>query len=107
MRRFDDDPAGSVIQPKAPRFRGKVRVLVGPVNSSATFQFALTMQESKLGTLVGQPTGGNRRGINGGAFYFLRLPNSGIEVDLPLVALFPVREEEDRGVEPDEVNERQ
>ena len=102
MRRFDDDPAGSVIQPKAPRFRGKVRVLVGPVNSSATFQFALTMQEAKLGTLVGQPTGGNRRGINGGAFYFLRLPNSGIEVDLPLVALFPVREEEDRGVEPDE-----
>ena len=39
-------------------------------------------------TLVGQTTGGNQRGINGGAFFFLRLPNTQIELDLPLIARF-------------------
>ena len=47
------------------------------------------VKDNKLGTLVGQPTGGNQRGINGGAFFFATLPNSKIEVDLPLIAAFP------------------
>jgi hypothetical protein len=54
-----------------------------------------------LGTLVGQTTGGNRRGINGGAFFFLRLPNSTIELDLPLVGQFPLDPQPDAGIEPD------
>lgn len=101
MTKYDDGPAGTVIQPAAPRYRGKVWVLVGPENSSATFEFALGVKENHLATLVGRPTGGNRRGINGGAFYFLRLPNSGIEVDLPLIAQFPVSPQPDAGIEPD------
>lgn len=101
MTKYDESPEGTVITPEAPRYRGKVWVLVGPANSSATFEFALTIRQEKLGVLVGQPTGGNRRGINGGAFYFLRLPNSGIEVDLPLIAQFPRKAEPDAGIEPD------
>ena len=58
-------------------------------NSSATFQFAKVIKQNHLGTLVGQPTGGNQRGINGGAFFFVYLPNSKIETDLPLVGLYP------------------
>lgn len=100
--RFDDTPDGTdVIQPAATRYRGRVWVLVGAVNSSATFQFALAVKESGVATLVGQPTGGNRRGINGGAFFFVRLPNSGLEVDLPLIAGFPTTPQPDAGVEPD------
>jgi C-terminal processing protease CtpA/Prc len=76
-------------------------VLVGAVNSSATFQFALAVKQSGLGRLVGQPTGGNRRGINGGAFFFVRLPRTGLEVDLPLVAGFPATPQPDEGVTPD------
>jgi hypothetical protein len=79
----------STLAPKAPRFAGRVFVLTDAGNSSATFEFAQRVKEAKLATLVGQPTGGNRRGINGGAFFFLRLPNSGLEVDLPLIARFP------------------
>ena len=45
-------------------------VLVNAANSSATFQFAKLVKDNQLGTLVGQPTGGNQRGINGGAFFF-------------------------------------
>lgn len=89
------------IMPKGPRFRGKLVVLVGPTNSSATFQFASLVQSSRLGVLVGSPTGGNRRGINGGAFFFLRLPASGLEVDLPLIGTFPATPQPDAGVIPD------
>ncbi|MFY2764812.1 S41 family peptidase [Arenimonas sp. MALMAid1274] len=89
------------IAPVAPRYAGKVFVIIGPTNSSATFEFARQVRASGLATLVGQPTGGNRRGINGGAFFFLRLPNSGLELDVPLVGQFPVADEPDAGVEPD------
>jgi hypothetical protein len=102
LTRWDDDTTGSdVIQPKGPKFRGRVWVLTGPTNSSATFQFALAVSQSKIATLVGQPTGGNRRGINGGAFFFVRLPRTGLELDLPLVAGFPDSPEPDSGVVPD------
>ena len=101
MTKYDDAPDGSVIQPAAPRYHGRVWVLVGPENSSATFEFALAVKQHRLATLAGQPTGGNQRGINGGAFYFLRLPNSGIEVDLPLIAQFPTEAQPDAGIAPD------
>ncbi len=41
------------------------------------------------GLLVGEPTGGNLRGINGGAFFFLRLPAMGLEIDLPVIGQLP------------------
>jgi len=101
LRRDADDDPGGVIAPAAPRFGGKLWVLVGATNSSATFEFAQTVRQNRLGTLVGQPTGGNQRGINGGAFFFLRLPKSGIELDLPLIGQFPEGERPDAGLQPD------
>ena len=89
------------ITPQAPRYTGRVFVLVGATNSSATFEFARMAKASGAATLVGQPTGGNLRGINGGAFFFLRLPKTGLEMDLPLVGQFPTRPQPDAGVEPD------
>ena len=52
-------------------------------------------------TACRQPTGGNQRGINGGAFFFLRLPRSGLELDLPLIGQFSDGERPDAGLEPD------
>ena len=93
--------AGDSIQPRGPRFRGAVDVLIGPQNSSATFQFAQAIQRARLGRLVGEPTGGNRRGINGGCYYFVRLPETSVEVDLPLIAYHPPGREPDAGLLPD------
>jgi hypothetical protein len=101
LTRYDDDGTGDVIQPRGKRFRGKVFVLIDATNSSATFQFAQNIQSHHLGTLIGQTTGGSQRGINGGAFFFLRLPKSGIELDLPLIATFPPQPVADAGVTPD------
>lgn len=89
------------ISPKGPRFRGKVIVLSGAQNSSATFQFIDLVCKSGLARIYGQPTGGNQRGINGGSFFFVRLPNSGLEADLPLVGVFPNGPKPDAGLLPD------
>lgn len=97
---FDDAQTGEV-KPKAPRYSGRVFVLIGPACSSATFQFASQVKATGLATLVGQPTGGNQRGITGGNFFFLRLPNSRIEMDLPLKTTPPRPGVPDAGIEPD------
>lgn len=101
LTKYDTGGSGIAIAPKAPRYTGRVWVVVGPDNSSATFEFAQAVQLRKLGTLVGEPTGGNRRGINGGAFFFMTLPGSGIELDVPLIAQFPETPTPDAGLLPD------
>ena len=95
-----DDASGDAIRPVDRPLRGKLYV-IDANNSSATFEFAQTVQQNKLGTLIGQPTGGNQRGINGGAFFFLLLPKTQIEMDLPLVGNFPSSPQPDPGLAPD------
>lgn len=58
LMKYDDDRGGDVIRAVGKPFRGKLYVLIDANNSSATFQFAQTVQQHNLGTLVGQPTGG-------------------------------------------------
>lgn len=96
-----DGPDDASIRPRGPRFKGRAIVLSGPQNSSATFQFIARMRRAGLARVYGQPTGGNRRGINGGSFFFVRLPNSGLEADLPLVGTFPRTPQPDAGLNPD------
>ncbi len=83
------------------RYDGKVFMLTDAANSSATFYIALMARQSGMATLVGQTTGGTLRGINGGMMFFLNLPNSGIEMDIPLLGNFPYSEKPDLGIEPD------
>lgn len=99
--RDGDGTGGTVIRAEGQRFAGPVAVICDASNSSATFSFCRTVKDNGLATLIGQTTGGNRRGINGGAFAFLRLPTSGIEVDLPLIAGFPLTPQPDAAILPD------
>lgn len=103
LTKYDNDAGGAVVEALSPRYTGRVWVLIGPVNSSATFEFAAAVQRHRLGTLVGQATGGNQRGITGGAFFFSRLPKTGIEVDVPLIGQFPISDQPlpDAGLKPD------
>ena len=105
-KRFDDRyyalPAGdTTVKAKGPRIDKPLVVLTDAANSSATFAFAQRVKTSGAGKLVGESTGGNLRGINGGAFFFVRLPASGIEFDLPLIGTFPPQPALDAGIEPD------
>lgn len=59
-----------------------------------------------MATLVGQPTGGNLRGLNGGELTWVTLPNSRVAVDVPLLAGRYAADTPDRSVVPDVVVER-
>jgi hypothetical protein len=91
---------GGILPAKMPKVTVPMAVLTSAQNSSATYQFANLTKELGLGTLVGETTGGNQRGINGGAFFFARLPESGIEFDVPLIGYFPESQKPDAGVQP-------
>jgi Peptidase family S41 len=109
-KRFDDrffalPAADTTVKPKygsaGQRIDKPLVVLTDAANSSATFAFVQRVKASGAGKLVGEATGGNQRGINGGAFFFVRLPASGIEFDLPLIGTFPPQPAPDAGIEPD------
>ncbi len=90
-----------IYPPSPDAYQGDVYLLVDAANSSATFTLAKVVQDNGIGTLVGQPTGGNLRGTNGGQMFFLNLPHSKVEVDLPVYGYYPREAQPDRGVIPD------
>lgn len=82
-------------------FTGKTYIAADASNASAAFQFLNYAQKNRLGTIVGQPTGGNKQGINGGNYFFLYLPNSKIEIDIPVYFFAPFDAQKDESVLPD------
>lgn len=88
-----------LIRPGEGGYKGPVFLLINASNSSATFYLADAANKLQLATLVGETTGGSQRSMNGGQFFFLRLPNTGIEVDIPLIGQFEPNQP-DEGVHP-------
>ncbi|HAA24059.1 MAG TPA: hypothetical protein DCP28_36760 [Cytophagales bacterium] len=93
-------PVGRTWRGKRSAFSGKVYLLTDAANSSAGFTLAQAMKATNRGTLVGQTTGGSQQGINGGQMFFLTLPNTGIELDVPLIGYFPTEATGSGGVVP-------
>jgi hypothetical protein len=89
------------VTPADNNFRGQAFVISDASNASATFQFMNYVRENRLATIVGQETGGNRQGINGGNYLFLTLPNSKIETDIPVNFFAPLKPAADESVIPD------
>jgi hypothetical protein len=100
FRLSSEAEAIDIITAATPRITVPVAALVGPTCSSATFTFARRARQSGLVRLFGETTGGNLKGINGDAYFFVRLPASGLEFDVPLVGYFPARPQADTGVVP-------
>lgn len=98
-------PATVRVEPVAAPYPGRTVVLVGPQNSSAGFLFARDLQRSGAAVLMGEPTGGNLQGLNGGQLAWLTLPASGVAVDIPLRATYTLADDgeapPDRGVLPE------
>ena len=84
--RYFGGQRGSKIKPNKQAFQGKVVILVDASNSSATYQMSALLQNQKLATLIGGETGGSSKGITGGQYFFMELPNTKVEVDIPLLA---------------------
>ncbi len=95
-----NQPPPLAIMPGTNAFSGNTYLLVDAVCSSATFGFAWTFQYNKLGTIIGEPTGGTKKGLNGQEMFFFTMPNAKIEIDIPLV-YFYTKDVKDEGVIPD------
>jgi hypothetical protein len=90
------------INPKPNGFRGNSYLLTNAKNSSAGYEMARNFRVAHLGKIIGATTGGSQQGINGGEFFFLTLPNSKFEIDLPLIYSYHANKE-DKGISPDYV----
>ena len=89
------------VTPTDNAFAGAVYLLIDKHNNSATFQMALELSSHPAVTLIGETNGGNRQGTNGGQMFFLNLPNTGIEIDLPLIGYYPKHHQPNAGLHPD------
>ena len=94
-------PGGEALAPSDLAFAGKVVLLVGPVASSASHWLTQRAAHARIATIVGEPTGGSLRGTSGGELFFLRLPNTGVEIDIPLIATWVAGTQSATGVVPD------
>ncbi len=95
------------IEPYENNFRGRAFIISDASNASATFQFLDYVKTNKLARIVGQTTGGNKQGINGGNYFFLYLPNSRVEIDIPVYFQSPLTLNKDESVIPDILVKRQ
>ncbi|MDB5251364.1 MAG: hypothetical protein JWP27_533 [Flaviaesturariibacter sp.] len=93
------DPCDFIV-PRPRTFRGRVWLLTDARNSSAGFEMARNFRAAGRGRIVGEETGGSQQGINGGEFFFLTLPHSQMEIDLPLI-FNDHPGKPDRGIAPD------
>ena len=78
---------GKLYKPKRNGFKGRAFLLTDASNSSATHLMAMYAKKIPNITIVGEETGGSVQGTNGNFIFFLRLPNSRIELDIPVVRM--------------------
>ncbi|WP_299222603.1 S41 family peptidase [uncultured Aquimarina sp.] len=74
-----------VQQPNRPNFKGETYILMNGRSASTTAEFTSAMHINDLAIFIGEESGGDYHGGNGGDFATLKLPNSKIEVNIPLV----------------------
>lgn len=82
-------------------FTGRVIVLTSYVNSSASHIMLRLLARRPGITLVGDPTGGSLRASTGGNLFFMTLPGTDMEVDVPLIAYDWGMSNPAGGVQPD------
>jgi hypothetical protein len=93
-----------VQKPQKNNFNGKVYVLINGASFSVTAEFASVAHYMKRATFIGEETGGGYYGNNSGTFVVVTLPNSKLNVGIPLMAYYLQVDDyayPDRGVIPD------
>lgn len=74
-------------KPHKYRFSGNVYILIGGRTFSASALFAAEVRQDNRTMFVGEESGGAYKEFSAGSLVFLTLPNSGIEVQIPLFNL--------------------
>ncbi|MEM6804479.1 MAG: S41 family peptidase [Bacteroidota bacterium] len=89
------------VQAKGKAYSGQIYVLADASNSSGTYFLLNYIKQNQLATIIGQESGGNLQGITGGQIFYIKLPNSKVEIDLPVIGYYPTSEKANKGIEPD------
>lgn len=81
---FEFTPVNATIHPNKKSFKGDVYVLVGGRTFSASAYFAALFKQGKRGKMIGEKVGGSHHNVTAGKLIQYTLPNSKIEVVLPI-----------------------
>lgn len=86
-------------------FKGKIYILIDGQSYSTATEFASKFKSSARATIVGQESGGGYNLDTSGFFSIVKLPNSKIELGIPLIGFHMgnnlSKNPEDRGIIPD------
>ena len=77
-----------VQKPARNHYDNKVYVLVNGASFSVTAEFAAVTHFLKRATLIGEETGGGYYGNNSGTFVIVKLPNSGLNIGIPMLGYY-------------------
>jgi len=91
-------------KPKRNAYSGKVYILINGGSFSVTSEFASVAHYLKRAVFVGEETGGGYYGNNSGTFVIVTLPNSKLNVGIPMLAYYTAVKNypsADRGIIPD------
>ncbi|GAB3794796.1 S41 family peptidase [Spirosoma humi] len=92
-------------KPQRNAFAGKLYVLINGGSFSVTTELAARIHADGRGTFIGQETGGAFEGNNSGIFAITQLPNSKIDLGIPLFGFYmadlPHKIEKGQGIRPD------
>lgn len=91
-------------KPQKDHFSGNVYVLINGASFSVTAEFAAVSHFLKRATFIGEETGGAYYGNNSGTFVIVTLPNSKLNIGIPMIAYYTAVRGypfKDRGVIPD------
>ena len=101
--RWEHNENLNIQTPQENRFTGEVFVLIDGACFSVTSEFSAVAHSLGRATFVGDETGGGYYGNNSGAFAIVTLPNSKIELGIPLMAYYTAVQDyefTDRGIMP-------
>lgn len=101
---FTDHPNLGIQQPTDTPYSGKLYILENGSSFSVTSEFAAIVRDNKRGVFIGEESGGAISGNNSGAFAKVQLPNTHLNLDIPLVGYYVFLGnsfQKDRGIIPE------
>jgi hypothetical protein len=104
LYRLIDYPNLGVLQPVSPTFTGKLYVLINGGSFSTAAEVIAQLQEHRRAEFIGEEAGGSYDGNNSGTIAVVTLPNTRLQLTVPLISFYlsvSGNEDGSRGVKPD------
>jgi len=101
---FTQHPNLGIQQPEPNSFTGKLYVLQNGRSLSVTSEFVTIVRDNNRGVFLGEESGGALIGNNSGGFAMIKLPNTHLGLDIPLLGYYMYlqqQHEQARGILPE------